>query len=569
MALAFVTGVATLIPGSSRPAFAQEAKADADAEGPKSDATAPSSPPPVDGPSSPPPADAAAPDAAPGTSVEPAATQEEKPSPPEAEPATGSTKAATPAPAEAEPEPPQYLEDEVRGLDSSGTPEAPTREGEERDTGSKQELPEGEKRDVPNYDGRPAPPIDAGDIVRWGPKALLFPAWVVVEYGLRIPIVWTVTRIEESHAVDRVADFFSWDDGRGYVIPFASIDFGLRTTFGFLFNWEEVVPRNDVSASFMAGLNDYWSGSFKLDQKFFRDENAWIRWKATYNRKPDNVYFSVSDPEARCDSEDSGCRYRTAVAEASLGLVGWEEFLNQVTFETTFRHVRFSNENTDTPPLTDEEAADLAGFTSGYQIIEPRLTFALDTRHEDLNFSRGTGVRFEGQTAFAIDVNYPDYRWYRAGGELIGFWDLGFGQVLGSSIYYEGLVNVGNPSEAGDRPEVPFYELPYMGGSDQMRGFLPRRLIGHNAIAYKFEYTYPISWGVDATIFASIGNTFERLSEWHIEKNYLTYGLALRLAENRVFSIEALLGWGSNRLDSAEFEPFDQFRCSVGVHKGF
>lgn len=464
----------------------------------------------------------------------------------------------------------QQLEDEVRGLDATGTPEAPAREGEERDTGSKEELPKGEKRDVPNYDGRPPPPTDAGDIVRWGPKVVLYPVWFVVEYGLRIPIVWTVTRVEENYITDRIFDFITWDDGRAYFLPNLGIDFGVRTNLGFVFNWTEVVPRNDVSVSFLAGLNDYWSASFKLDQKFFRDEEAWLRWKASYDRKPDSVYFSVSDPTAPCEAEDKGCRFRKAIAEASLGLVGWENFLNTVTFDTTFRHARFSNENSDGPVLTDEQQAGIPGFDDGYQIIEPRLSFALDTRDEDLNFSLGTGIRFEGDTAFAIDVNDPDSRWFRAGGELIGYWDVGYGQVLGSSVYYEGLVNVSQQLEGTDeRPPVPFYELPYMGGDDQMRGFLERRLIGHNALAYKFEYTYPISWGIDATMFTSIGNTFEEWREWNIAKNYLVYGLALRLANNRVSSFEALIGWGSNRLDSDEFEPFEQFRCSIGMHRGF
>lgn len=465
------------------------------------------------------------------------------------------------------PEPAARLNEALAGLDETGSPPRPPRHSTTEESDAP--LPPGERRARPDYDGRPARQTDAGDIVRWVPRVLFFPAYLVMEYGLRTPIVWTVTRIEEYRITDRISDFFTWDEGRGSLYPLITFDFGIRPNAGGVFRWTEFVPRHDIALTFFAGPGDLWSGSGRLDQKLFRDEEAWIRWTGGYVRRPDNVFFGVSDVDARCNEFTRGCRYRSAVAEASLALVGWERMLNQITLQTTFRHARFSTVETDSPPLTATEAAALPGFDAGYQILEPKVTFALDSRNEDLNFSLGTGVRFEGHSAFAIDVERPDERWFRAGGEAVGFYDLGFGQVLAASVYYEGLENLGHSRADGTRASVPFYELPFMGGSDQMRGFLPRRLLGSNALAARFEYRYPITWGVDAALFGSIGNTFENLREWHVAKNYLSYGLSLRLAEDRVTSFEALLGWGSNRLDEPSFDPFQQFRLTAGLQKGF
>ena len=520
----------------------------------------------------PPPTDSSAaqpPDPPPDTPApEPPAAE-----PPTTEPAPVEPAPAEPAPVEPAPETPrppaaQTLDEAVKDRDATGTPDKPAKDGEPRTTGEDQPLTKGKKRPPTDYDGRPEPNTDAGDIVRWGPRILFFPMYLVLEYGLRVPIVWTTTRIEEHHLTDKIADFFTWDDGKARLYPMVSFDFGVRPNVGLSFKWDEAVPRHDFAATAILGFDDLYSFEGKVDQKLFRDEEALVRWRGGYHVAPDNVYYGLSDLGARCNYLPKGCRFRSAIGDASVGLVGWEERLNQFFFTTTFRQARFENERSDAPPITDEEAAALPGFDDGYQIIEPRLAFALDTRSEDLDFHTGTGVRLESSSAFAIDVANPDSRWFRAGGEFGSFYDLGFGQVIATSVYYEGLVNLSSAVD-GERLPVPFYELPYMGGADQMKGYLRRRLIGENALAANFEYRYPIASMLDASIFANVGNTFRDLGTWDIKANYLSYGLALEIGTDRVASFEAILGWGSSRFDESPFDPFDQFRFAMGINKGF
>ena len=97
---------------------------------------------------------------------------------------------------------------------------------------------------------------------------------------------------------------------------------------------------------------------------------------------------------------------------------------------------------------------------------------------------------------------------------------------------------------------------------------MTRRMIGENALALNFEYRYPIASMLDASAFANVGNTFRDVGTWDIARNYLSYGLALEVGDDRVSSFEAILGWGSSRFDEP-FDPFDQFRFAVGVNKGF
>jgi hypothetical protein len=54
-------------------------------------------------------------------------------------------------------------------------------------------------------------------------------------------------------------------------------------------------------------------------------------------------------------------------------------------------------------------------------------------------------------------------------------------------------------ADAGQR--VPFYLLPFVGGSDDLRGFRPYRFTGPNAVVYNAEYRWEIFSGLDGALF--------------------------------------------------------------------
>lgn len=481
--------------------------------------------------------------------------------------------APTATPTDGERPPPRDLDDELEGLDHEGTPPLPPREGEP-DEVNDLPLAEDEDRPLPDYDGRAEPRTDARNVVRWVPRILFFPAYAVLEYGVRTPVVWTITRMEENHVTQRVSDALSWDEGRGTIHPMIYVDFGVRPNVGLQFRWKEFAPSHDVRVGAFTGFNDLWAGQFQLDQKLFRDEETLLRWSMGYVRRPDNVFYGF-DPEDRCedarqsnDFSERGCRYRSAIAEGRVALVTWERHLNSIRVGSTFRHARFST-TSDDPRLTSDEADSLVAFRSGYEIVQTDFAFSLDSRSEEVDFTRGTGVRFEGTGSFSFEPGSTERRWLRAGGELAGFYDIGQGQILSSSLYYEGIGNVSSRDSAGNQIGVPFHELVGLGGSEQMKSFLRRRLIGLNAWAANFEYRYPITWLLDAALYYSIGNTLDNLTDFDLRRSYMNYGVALKTSGNRVTAFEAIMGWGSNRLDEPDFIPFDQLRFTIGINRGF
>lgn len=467
--------------------------------------------------------------------------------------------------AQSEDGPPQDLRDEIRGKDLTGSPHPPPPDDGDLPPPS---APPGVERPLPNYRNRPDEPLTAGDVLIWIPRGLLYPVHLVLDYGIRRPIVWTVKKSEEHHIAERVQKALSWDDGKAALFPTVYVDFGVRPNLGLAFTWKEFAPKHDIYVAASGGPNDLWAGIFNLDQRLFRDNSAALHWTGGYVRRPDNVFYSINDQPSRCGALDSGCRYRSAIGEGHARITAYEYSLSSLEFDFAIRHARFSTD-ADIPAVAPAETPGMTGFDSGYLLLRPQLHLAYDTRARNAEFTSGTGIRMEAFGSYNADVQGENTRWVRAGGEVGGFYDIGTGNVLGVRLYAESLQNVSSRAADGTRQQVPFHELIQLGGSERMRGFLRQRLLGENAWTATLNYRYPILWALDAEIFTSIGNVYESFSDFDFAHNYLSYGLSFRLSGDRLQTFEALIGWGSNRLSAPRFDPFDQFRLTVGINRGF
>ncbi|MEO1337037.1 MAG: hypothetical protein AAFV29_15440, partial [Myxococcota bacterium] len=129
--------------------------------------------------------------------------------------------------------------------------------------------------------------------------------------------------------------------------------------------------------------------------------------------------------------------------------------------------------------------------------------------------------------------------------------------------------------------EVPFTELPQMGGNEVMRGYLPGRFVGKYAVAVTGTYRYPVWSLLDAEIYGSIGNAFGTPDEvngnpivgdgsqrFSVKRLYAAGGIGLRTNLDRDTALSILFGLGTNRFDSPDF-GIDSIRFTFGVTQGF
>ena len=118
--------------------------------------------------------------------------------------------------------------------------------------------------------------------------------------------------------------------------------------------------------------------------------------------------------------------------------------------------------------------------------------------------------------------------------------------------------------------EIPFWELPTLGGNDWMRGFLNGRLRGPSTVTAALAYRYPCWIFLDAELFTEVGNAFgEKFDGFAPERLFLSYGFALRSNVAPQTPVGLTVAFASNRFDSPAFRLLDVTRFTVGVSHAY
>lgn len=496
-------------------------------------------------------------------------------------------------------DPPDSLQDVLADKDQTGTPPKPAKDMQSPPATAKP----GEKRPTPNYDRREDAPATAGEVLVWIPRVLLFPAYAVTNYLLRWPIVGALTWAEKVYLFTRIERLLSFRDGQSVIFPSFFTDFGLRPAVGLtLTNRNLFVRGNTLTLGASYGGDKFVTASLANDTTVLSDDAGAIGLRGSFVTRPDLPWYGFGS-QTRTDDRFN-TRIRTTEAQASFRAI--VDDLDYVNFSIMFRDVGFlegalSNANDpnldqllecqnavsgggafDTAdgcaPLRDSDTQLVAlppGYVAGgYQLLENRITAKVDTRSPDTEYEGGTGMLFELFGSFEFDPTQPKRNFIRWGGEVAGFYDFtGVGHTLALRVYSEFIENTGSDDEEF---QIPFTELPALGGLETMRGYLPRRFVGESTFTTTLSYRYPVWSLIDAEVFASLGNAYlGRWRSWNLEEMYLNGGLSLRTNLSRDVGLQVLVAVGTNRLDSSQAngDPdnfgIDAFRLNFGIFQGF
>ncbi len=441
--------------------------------------------------------------------------------------------------------------------DHTGTPAEPTPGGAPLPPPGAP-LGADDRRAPPRYDGRPAAEPGAREVLVWVPRGLFFPAWLVLEYGVRWPLVSLLTWNETEKITARVGDLLSFRDGRSFIAPTALVDFGLRPSVGFI-NENAELFRPEHTLILRAGFwGEGWvQGSLESRWQVFQ-RNAELTFRGYGGTRPDEPFYGVG-PGAR----DADLSFFRAIRlggdvrlDASIG------GLSRAGFVAEGRRVKL--EDGQGPRITQRFALDgLSGFDDAYNLVGGEAFLILDNRDPDRDRTPGTGLRVEGRAGFRGDPGPSDVAFFRFTGEAAGFWDVtGRNHVLAVQLY-------GDFVERTTDTPVPITELPSLGGDEVLRGFLRGRFRGESAVAATLSYRYPIWILLDAELFAAVGNAFDAwLDGFRWDRLSLGAGMALRMGLSRDTSVDMLVGFGTNTFGAPDFRV-ESGRFSLGVNHGF
>lgn len=296
--------------------------------------------------------------------------------------------------------------------------------------------------------------------------------------------------------------------------PTVSYSTGYGLTFGaraFLDNFFGV--NEDVSFSAKTGgvVTQQYQG--KLGFSKIGGSPLFVRTRVRYEENP-NLLFAGIGGEMATRTRYSQERFLTVLAAGiELGNDTRVRFGGMAIYND--RKFGAGDDTGGDPSIeTVYDTAMLRGFDDGVKNLELTADFAIDTRDVLGPTHDGAVLRaFAGGGSLVEHVEYAHYG-AEAAYYISPFWP---GRVFVGRVALEGIRDRDN--------DVPFTELPRLGGAGLLRGYSTDQFRDKLATTATLEYHYPIHANISGDLFVEagkVGPTYDALygdglrENWHV-----------------------------------------------------
>ncbi len=400
----------------------------------------------------------------------------------------------------------------------------------------------------------PPSSIEPEDVGLFLPRAVLFvPSWTFkaifwpLQKGLRFA--------ERHRLIENVEDILYNDARTAGVTPVFSFLSNLGPSAGFKLFHNDVGGFGEkvaLDAAFGGRYAQSYQVSFNADR--VRGSRYWVNTLVRYEIAPRLLFSGFGDAPERANGTHLGprdaaveTRYREtrmlAVAGGGytigrpggltkLGMLG---ILNHRDFEgSRAKDVREGEHSLEQVYDTSR----LPGFDDGTRTLELNGTVVIDTR--DQAGATSSGAYFEAFGGGLVPQH--EYRFAHYGAELTAYIDLyHHDRVL--------VLRAAHEAVAGQDEEIPFAELPRLGGPKRLRGYTLDRFRDKTTAVITVEYHYPIHEFISGSLFVDAGRaapTYERLVDF---KNWRVgggAGIIVRSKTSVMFTLDVAVGDGVN-----------------------
>lgn len=387
-----------------------------------------------------------------------------------------------------------------------------------------------------------SPDIDAEDVALALPRAVLSVPRMVLRFAF-LPVRLALSG--KSRLVEKVEDLLYNDERTAAILPTASFFGDQGLTLGVT-AFHEALGQHDerVEVSARFGGRFAQSVGFELDAPRVAGSRFSLSAVTRFEVEPFLRFYGYGSeaPRGRRDvpvgpreaQEETVFLQRRSllatragfgiVPEVDLGVVG---VYNNRQFE------QGDAEAAGQPTIARVYDTDrLPGF-DGYAVAEPLLSLIVDTRAPKGIASRGVYLH-----AFAGGSPGPQYRFAHWAAEAVGFIDIHHGdRVLVLRAAHEGV--------SGGDDDVPFADLPRLGGPRVLRGYDLHRFRDHLTASSTVEYRWPIHPHVDGALFLDTGIVGARPGDLVQLENILVGvggGLQFRSRDTPLFSVQVAYG---------------------------
>jgi len=283
-------------------------------------------------------------------------------------------------------------------------------------------------------------------------------------------------------------------------------------------------------------------GSFRTGQRI----SAWLQLglDASFERHPADPFYGIGDgnlvaptsspinPQTDVTAVETHHRYQ----EARLAVVGDARVIDGLHLlgAGAVTDLRFGRSTTGTPIDAAYSAPELVGFDTGVRHAYGEIELRWDTRRRTTDWeprdvhSTGSLAAASAGCLHRLDGGADFWRY---GVELQHYWRIAKGPRLVAVRFHGSGVT-------GERSEVPFTELPTLGGSSFLRGYGFERFRDRVAAFGSVQYQWDVSHLVGAYLFTDVGRVFPALDQLTARGMRVGYGVGLELHGSNGFLVE-------------------------------
>lgn len=95
--------------------------------------------------------------------------------------------------------------------------------------------------------------------------------------------------------------------------------------------------------------------------------------------------------------------------------------------------------------------------------------------------------------------------------------------------------------------DVPFTDMPVLGGDNILRGYAKNRFRDNNFSAFQAEYRFPLFWRFGMVTFAGLGDIYNQFTDVSLNTIKYSLGAGLRFTINRAENLNVRMDYGIGR----------------------
>jgi hypothetical protein len=426
--------------------------------------------------------------------------------------------------------------------EQGGTPEQPTTQAKDRDDAAV-------KPRADQARGYALPPgTEPEDVGLFLPRVVLF----LPRMALKLvfwPITETIGFLDRHAVIETVEDVLYNDERTAGILPLVFFDTSFGPTVGIKAFHDDMAGHGEqgsIKARFGGRFEQAYQLGFRADRT--AGSRLWLESLVRFEVEPGLLFQGIGNPDAASGGSGLGARQAAVMTrfrqQRLLSLIrsgytiGEPGALTKLGATGILNSRQFSPNTRGSDPSTESvyDTATLVGYEQGVNMLELDANLVVDTR--DVAGSTSSGLYLE---AFGGAVPpLGDYRFWHYGVESTAYVNLyRKTRVLVLRAAIEGV--------EGPSANIPFSDLPRLGGPHRLRGYALDQLRDEKAALGTVEYHYPIHQYVAGSLHLDVGHVALDYAELFSDRDWkpgFGGGFIIRSRDHVLFTIDIAYGDG-------------------------